>query len=102
RGQGGVPGQHMGLVFVAQNGTFVPRLVVLGIGNYDVTEVISGLKEGEQVAIVTTAMLMQAQQQRMKRIQGFMSLPGMNSTQNQKSNSTSSGGRRGGGGRGGP
>ena len=100
-GPGGVPGQHMGLVFVAQNGTFVPRLVVLGIGNYDVTEVISGLKEGEQVAIVTTAMLMQAQQERMKRIQGFMSLPGMNSNQNQKSNSTSSGGRRGGGGRGG-
>lgn len=99
RGQGGVPGQHMGLVFVAQNGTFVPRLVVLGIGNYDVTEVISGLKEGEQVAIVTTAMLMQAQQERMKRIQGFMSLPGMNSNQNQKSNSTSSNGRRGGGGR---
>jgi HlyD family secretion protein len=101
RGQGGVPGQHMGLVFVAQNGTFVPRLVMLGIGNYDVTEVISGLKEGEHVAIVTTAMLMQAQQERMKRIQGFMSLPGMNSNQNQKSNSTSSGGRRGGGGRGG-
>jgi hypothetical protein len=46
-------------------------------------------------------MLMQAQQERMKRIQGFMSLPGMNSNQNQKSNSTSSGGRRGGGGRGG-
>jgi len=77
--QGGSPADraHAGLVFVAQNGTFVPRIVALGAGNYDVTEVLSGLKEGDQVALVTTAMLMQARDQRLQRIRGFTSLPGM-------------------------
>lgn len=75
---------HPGLVFVAQNGTFAPRVVALGVANYDVTEVVSGLQEGDQVALVTTAMLLQARDQRLQRIRGFTSLPGMNSNQQQQ------------------
>jgi len=86
--------RHTGLVFLAQNGTFVPRVVSLGVANYDVTEVTSGLAEGDQVALVTTAMLLQAQTARQQRIKSFTALPGMSSQQ-----STPRGG--GGGGRGG-
>ncbi|HKV51672.1 MAG TPA: hypothetical protein VJO52_10770, partial [Gemmatimonadaceae bacterium] len=74
--------RHTGLVFLAQNGTFVPRVISLGVANYDVTEVRSGLAEGDQVALVTTAMLLQAQTARQQRIKNFTSLPGMNSQQN--------------------
>ena len=91
--------RHTGLVFLAQNGTFVPRVISLGVANYDVTEVTSGLAEGDQVALVTTAMLLQAQNARQQRIKSFTSLPGMNSQQNtQRSGAAKSGG---GGGRGG-
>jgi hypothetical protein len=84
--------RHTGLVFLAQNGTFVPRVVSLGVANYDVTEVTSGLAEGDQVALVTTAMLLQAQNARQQRIKSFTALPGMSSQQSTP---------RGGGGRGG-
>jgi HlyD family secretion protein len=86
--------RHTGLVFLAQNGTFVPRVVSLGAANYDVTEVTSGLAEGAQVALVTTAMLLQAQNARQQRIKSFTALPGMNSQQ-----STPRAGGRGGGGK---
>jgi len=87
--------RHTGLVFLAQNGTFVPRIVSLGVANYDVTEVTSGLAEGDQVALVTTAMLLQAQNARQQRIKSFTALPGMNSQQS----TPRAGGRGGGGGR---
>lgn len=89
--------RHTGLVFLAQNGTFVPRVVSLGAANYDVTEVTSGLAEGDQVALVTTAMLLQAQNARQQRIKSFTALPGMNSQQSTPRGGT--GGGRGGGGR---
>jgi HlyD family secretion protein len=86
--------RHTGLVFLAQNGTFVPRVISLGVANYDVTEVRSGLAEGDQVALVTTAMLLQAQTARQQRIKSFTALPGMNSQ-----TSTPRGGAGRGGGR---
>ncbi|HEX5178782.1 MAG TPA: efflux RND transporter periplasmic adaptor subunit [Gemmatimonadaceae bacterium] len=86
--------RHTGLVFLAQNGTFVPRVVSLGVANYDVTEVKSGLAEGDQVALVTTAMLLQAQNARQQRIKSFTALPGMNSQQS----TPRAGAARGGGG----
>jgi len=90
--------RHTGLVFLAQNGTFVPRVVSLGVANYDVTEVTSGLAEGDQVALVTTAMLLQAQNARQQRIKSFTALPGMNSQQSTP-RAGGAGARGGGGGR---
>ncbi|HEV2178864.1 MAG TPA: efflux RND transporter periplasmic adaptor subunit [Gemmatimonadaceae bacterium] len=89
--------RHTGLVFVAQNGTFVPRVVSLGVANYDVTEVTNGLAEGDQVALVTTAMLLQAQTARQQRIKSFTALPGMNSQQSTPRGGAGGGGRGGGG-----
>jgi len=50
-----------GLVFVQKaDSTWEPRMVRLGVANYDYTEVLDGLKEGEHVALLSAA-AMQAQ-----------------------------------------
>src|SRR3954464_4354124 len=53
-----------GLVFVSDSSKtiFHPRIVQLGQGNLDYTEVTSGLKEGERV-VMLGALAMQAQRQ---------------------------------------
>jgi HlyD family secretion protein len=52
-----------GLVFVQKvDSTWEPRMVRLGVANYDYTEVLDGLKEGEYVALLSAA-AMQAQRQ---------------------------------------
>jgi HlyD family secretion protein len=63
-----------GLVFVQKaDGGWEPRVVRLGTADYDFTEVLSGLEEGEQVALLSAA-AMQAQRQqatdRMKAMTG--------------------------------
>ncbi|MGQ0765384.1 MAG: efflux RND transporter periplasmic adaptor subunit [Gemmatimonadota bacterium] len=46
-----------GVVFVQENGAFAARVVRLGLGNFDYTEVIDGLKEGDQVALLAAAQM---------------------------------------------
>jgi len=69
-----------GVVFVRSGTTFEPRLVTLGVANYDVTQVLSGLREGEEVAIVTAAVLQQSRTQQQERIRSRTGLPGMGGT----------------------
>jgi hypothetical protein len=95
----GVSGQRVrsGLVFVAKGKSFEPRIVMLGAGNFDYTEVVSGLQEGEQVALLASLSLQAQRQQQSDRFrQGMGGVPGMNQ------GSTPGGGRPGGGGGGGP
>jgi HlyD family secretion protein len=88
-----------GLVFVAKGKSFEPRMVMLGAGNFDYTEVINGLGEGEQVALLTSlALQAQRQQQNDRFRQGMGGVPGMN----QGGGAPGGGGRPGGGGGGGP
>jgi HlyD family secretion protein len=88
-----------GLVFVAKGKTFEPRMVMLGAGNFDYTEVVNGLGEGEQVALLTSlALQAQRQQQNDRFRQGMGGGPGMN----QGGGGPGGGGRPGGGGGGGP
>jgi len=98
--QFGNPNPRPGLVFVAANNTFTPRVVTLGLGNYDATEVIAGLQANDRVALITSAMLMQARNARMQRIQGMTSLPGTGGGSQQSTNRGGGGGgaQRGGGG----
>ncbi|HEY7406948.1 MAG TPA: efflux RND transporter periplasmic adaptor subunit [Gemmatimonadaceae bacterium] len=72
-------GGRRGLVFVAKGATFEPRVVALGIANYDYSEVLSGLTEGERVAIITAAALQQRRQQQLERFRGMTGggVPGM-------------------------
>jgi HlyD family secretion protein len=80
------------LVFVAENGTYKPRIVRLGVGNFDYTEVISGLKEGEQVALLAAAAMQARREEQNNRMRNMGGLPGISQPR--------PGGGGGGGGRG--
>jgi HlyD family secretion protein len=56
-------GTRSGLVFVQKaDSTWEPRVVRLGVADYDYTEVVSGLQPGEKVALLSAAVL-QAQRE---------------------------------------
>ena len=91
---GSGPRVRPALVFVAKGKSFEPRSVMLGSGNFDYTEVVSGLQEGEQVALLTSlALQAQRQLQNDKMRQAVGGVPGMNQ-------SAPTSGRQGGGGAG--
>ena len=71
-----------GLVFVAKGKTYEPRMVMLGAGNFDYTEVVSGLTEGEQVAMLAALALQAQRQQQNDRFRQNMGggVPGMSQT----------------------
>jgi HlyD family secretion protein len=87
------------LVFVAENGTYVPRIVRLGVGNFDYTEVVSGLKEGEQVALLAAAAMQARREEQNNRMRNMGGLPGM--TPNRPGAGGPGGGAAGGANRGG-
>jgi hypothetical protein len=68
-------------VFVASDTTdkkkYSPRSVRLGASNFDYSEVLSGVKEGELVAILNVAALQAKQQQDMNNIRGRAGVPGI-------------------------
>jgi hypothetical protein len=83
-------------VFVKNKDTFEPRLVQLGAANFDYTEVVSGLKEGEQVALLAAAALQAQRQQQNDRLRQNSGVPGM--TQTPAAGGGGAGGGGGGGG----
>ncbi|HET9454399.1 MAG TPA: efflux RND transporter periplasmic adaptor subunit [Gemmatimonadaceae bacterium] len=97
RGRGG-RSIRSGLVFVAKGKTFEPRMVMLGAGNFDYTEVISGLQEGEEVAMLAALSLQAQRQQTNDRIRQNMGggVPGMSAP---GGGGGAQGGQRPGGGR---
>ena len=87
------------LVFVQnEKGGFAPRMVRLGVANYDYAEVISGLKEGEKVALLSAAALQMARQQQNDR---FKSMTGGGMPGATKAGGAGGGAPGGGGGGGG-
>ena len=73
-GQGGGRNRpRTGLVFVQSGATWVPKMIRLGVANYDYTEVLDGVQEGDKVALLSVAALQakrQEQQDRMKANMG--------------------------------
>jgi HlyD family secretion protein len=70
RGGGSQPGQQRtGIVFVTNDtGGFEPRFVTLGVNDWEFTEVIRGVDEGDQVVIISVARLQQSQQEFLDRM----------------------------------
>jgi HlyD family secretion protein len=62
---------------VSKNGKYSPRSVRLGVSNFDYSEVLSGLQEGEQVAILNVAAMQAKNQNDMNQIRGRAGVPGM-------------------------
>jgi HlyD family secretion protein len=70
-----------GLVFVATDTSkknFAPRVVQLGQGNFDFTEVVSGLKEGDQVVLLSALQMQANRQAQNDRTRQNMGVPGLN------------------------
>ena len=59
------------------SGAFEPRLVRLGASNYDYSEVLSGLKEGEKVATLAVAALQAKRDAQNDRFRSNTTVPGV-------------------------
>ena len=68
-----------GVVFVKKGTTYEPRIVMLGSANFDYTEVVSGVQEGEEVALLAALSLQAQRQQQNDRMRQNMGggVPGM-------------------------
>jgi hypothetical protein len=67
------------IVLVKQGDQYVPRLVKIGVSNFDYSEVLEGLKEGDQLQVTTISRAkIEAEQMnaRMKSMQGLGGMPG--------------------------
>jgi HlyD family secretion protein len=90
-GDGDLSAAHPAVVLALADGKWTPRRVMLGDGNYDDTEVLSGLEAGDRVALVAEVRVQAARDSNLTRMQNRSGLPGMGG----------GGGGGGGGGRGG-
>ncbi|MSR21090.1 MAG: hypothetical protein EXR91_08940 [Gemmatimonadetes bacterium] len=57
---------------VAADGTPEPRLVQMGLGDWDNTEIVSGVEEGDELIIVTAAQLQAQQEAFLENMRGRM------------------------------
>ena len=65
-----------GIAFVLlPDSTLEMRPVLMGVNDWDNTEILAGLEEGEMVALIGVAQLMQEQEDMNNRMRGMM--PGM-------------------------
>ena len=65
------------LVMVRQGNEFVPRQIKVGPSNFDQSEVIEGLKEGEEIQIVTISRAKLASEQMTERMRNMNSMGGI-------------------------
>ncbi|HUF25817.1 MAG TPA: efflux RND transporter periplasmic adaptor subunit [Gemmatimonadaceae bacterium] len=79
-------GGRTGVVFVSQPTGWSPRVIQMGVANFDFTEILSGLEEGQYVALLG-AIALQAQREqaaeRMRNMRG--GIPGLQREQSQPS-----------------
>jgi HlyD family secretion protein len=62
-----LPERRAGLVFLVQDGVVQPKRVTFGLSDWEYTEVLEGLQEGDRVALVTVAQLLVQQKQAEER-----------------------------------
>jgi HlyD family secretion protein len=69
-GRGGIGNgdTRTGVVFVRTGTTVEPRMAVLGLNDWDHTEVISGVQPGEEIVLISVARLQQQQQDMLNRM----------------------------------
>jgi HlyD family secretion protein len=94
---GGAAGGGPMIVFVKKGDNYTPRVVRLGISDFDYTEVVSGLQQGEQVALLGPAVLEAQREQLQSRVRAGAG----GGLQQQQTPAAGAGGGGGGGARGG-
>ncbi len=96
RGRGG----RTGVVFVLANGAYAPRVVQIGVANFDYTEILSGVEEGEEVALLGAIALQMQRDANADRMRQRSQIPGLQretGSSNQQGGGPPGGGPRGGG-----
>ena len=85
-GSGSPRGQSRpGIVFVPGPNGPEPRIVMLGVNDWDYTEVVSGLQEGDKVFMMTAARLAQQERERADRMRERSgAMGGMRQSQSQQ------------------
>jgi HlyD family secretion protein len=58
----------MQIVFVKKDGKYTPRVIRVGVSDFDYTEILSGVNQGEQVALLGAALLQAQREQQQQRI----------------------------------
>jgi HlyD family secretion protein len=100
---GGMRGNRASVVFVKTPRGLEPRVVRLGVSNYDYAQVLAGVKEGEEVALLSVAEVQAKRQQDQSRMRSRMGagMPGVSSTGGARAGANQGGGaaRGAGGGR---
>lgn len=96
-GQGRGGRGRRGMVFVVKNGAYTPKVVQLGVSNYDVSEVLSGLNDGDSVAILNVAAMQAQQQASLDQVRNRGGVPGLQ--RQQQGGQGGAGGGAGAGGR---
>lgn len=72
-GSSGEPAFQPAVAFVMdENGVLAPRPVVMGLSDWDYAEILAGLEEGEELALIGAAQLQAQQQERMERMRQRM------------------------------
>jgi HlyD family secretion protein len=89
------------VAFVKASGKYSPRAVRVGISDFDYTEVLSGLKEGDQVALLAAAVLEAQREALQARIRSGAGGGLQQQTTPAAGGAGGAGGRAGGGGGGG-
>ena len=84
------------VVFVKKDEKYTPRVVRVGISDFDYTEILSGVNQGEQVALLGAALLQAQREQQQQRIRAGT---GGGLQQQTPAGGTGGGGGGGGGGR---
>ena len=69
---GGVRTQRAVVFVVAEDGAVEPRMVMIGLTDWDHTQVVSGLDEGDYVAIIGGARLQAERDEMLERMRGRM------------------------------
>jgi HlyD family secretion protein len=87
------------LVFIKQSGKWVPKSIRTGVSDFDFTEVLSGLQEGDSVALLASAAMQANRQQQQQRARAATG--GALQQTTTPTPTTGGGGGRGGGGGGG-
>jgi len=104
-GGGGRTGGPL-FVFVKKGDTYSPRVVRVGVSDFDYTETLSGVQQGEQVALLGPAVLQAQREQTQARIRagtggGLQTTPAAGATGGAGGAAGAGGARTGGGGGGG-
>jgi len=94
-GGGGRTGGAL-FVFVKKGDTYSPRVVRVGVSDFDYTEILNGVQQGEQVALLGPAVLEAQREQVQARVRAGTG-GGLQQTTTPAAGGAAGGGARGGG-----